>query len=70
MPGASIRVTTLKWFGEEAEVSSTIVYLLSRAASHIKGTCIRIDGGASSVNLNAVDVGDRAESVAFRASGT
>jgi citronellol/citronellal dehydrogenase len=33
-------------FGNEAEVSSAIVYLLSPAASYITGTCIRVDGGS------------------------
>jgi citronellol/citronellal dehydrogenase len=39
----------LKRLGEEAEVSSAIVYLLSPGAAYITGTCIRIDGGASLV---------------------
>jgi citronellol/citronellal dehydrogenase len=39
----------LKRLGEEAEVSSAIVYLLSRGAAFITGACIRIDGGASLV---------------------
>ena len=34
----------LKRLGEEAEVSSAIVYLLSRGAAFITGVCIRIDG--------------------------
>lgn len=33
-------------FGNEAEVSSAIAYLLSRASSYITGTCIRVDGGS------------------------
>jgi citronellol/citronellal dehydrogenase len=33
-------------FGNEAEVSSAIVYLLSPASSYITGTCIRVDGGS------------------------
>ena len=66
MLDAGIRATPLKRFGEEAEVSSAIVYLLSSAAAYITGTCIRVDGGASSVNPNAVEVGDRAGSVPFR----
>jgi citronellol/citronellal dehydrogenase len=41
----------LKRLGEEAEVSSAIVYLLSRGAAFITGTCIRIDGGASLVPM-------------------
>lgn len=33
--------------GEEAEVSSAIVFLLSPAAAYISGACITIDGGSS-----------------------
>jgi len=33
-------------FGNEAEVSAAIVFLLSPAASYITGTCLRVDGGA------------------------
>jgi len=33
-------------FGNEAEVSAGIVFLLSPAASYITGTCLRIDGGS------------------------
>jgi citronellol/citronellal dehydrogenase len=33
-------------FGNVAEVSSAITYLLSPAAAYITGSCIRIDGGA------------------------
>jgi citronellol/citronellal dehydrogenase len=36
----------LQRFGNEAEVSSAIVYLLSPAASYITGTYIRVDGGS------------------------
>ncbi len=32
--------------GEEAEVSSAIVFLLSPAAAYISGACINIDGGS------------------------
>ena len=53
---ASIRVTPLKRFAQEAEVSAAIVYLLSPAAAYLTGTCIRIDGGAS-LNPNAMDIG-------------
>jgi len=35
----------LQRFGTESEVSATIVFLLSEAASFITGTCIRVDGG-------------------------
>ena len=33
-------------FGNEAEVSAGIVFLLSPAASYITGSCLRIDGGS------------------------
>jgi len=33
-------------FGNEAEVSAGIVFLLSPAASYITGACLRIDGGS------------------------
>ncbi len=33
-------------FGNEAEISAGIVFLLSPAASYITGTCLRIDGGS------------------------
>jgi citronellol/citronellal dehydrogenase len=36
----------LQRYGTEAEVSAAVVFLLSRAASFITGTCIRVDGGA------------------------
>lgn len=35
----------LQRFGNEAEVSAAIVFLLSPAAAYITGSCIRIDGG-------------------------
>jgi citronellol/citronellal dehydrogenase len=35
----------LQRFGNEAEVSAAIVFLLSPGASYITGSCIRIDGG-------------------------
>lgn len=62
---ASIRVTPLKRFAQEAEVSAAIVYLLCPAAAYLTGTCIRIDGGAS-LNPNAMDVGGALGSTAFR----
>lgn len=37
----------LRRLGEEAEVSSVIVFLLSEAAAFVTGVCVRIDGGAS-----------------------
>ncbi len=39
----------LKRFGNEAEVSSAIVYLLSPAASFITGSLLRVDGGRPNV---------------------
>jgi len=33
-------------FGNESEVSASIVFLLSPAAAFITGTCLRVDGGA------------------------
>jgi citronellol/citronellal dehydrogenase len=36
----------LQRYGTEAEVSAAVVFLLSRAASFVTGTCIRVDGGA------------------------
>lgn len=62
---ASISVTPLKRFGQEAEVSSAIVYLLCPAAAYLTGSCIRVDGGAS-LNPNAMDVGGSTPSPAFR----
>jgi len=35
----------LQRFGNEAEVSAAIVFLLSPAAAYITGDCIRVDGG-------------------------
>ena len=37
----------LRRLGEEAEVSSVIVFLLSEAAAFVTGVCVKIDGGAS-----------------------
>lgn len=39
--------TPLKRMGEEAEVSSAIVFLLSEGAAFITGSCIKTDGGSS-----------------------
>lgn len=38
-------------YGNVAEVSSAIVYLLSPAAAFITGSCIRVDGGAPNARL-------------------
>ncbi len=40
-----VRKVPLQRFGNEAEVSAAIVFLLSEAAAFITGTCIRVDGG-------------------------
>lgn len=40
------REIPLQRFGNEAEVSAAIVFLLSPAAAFITGSCIRVDGGA------------------------
>jgi citronellol/citronellal dehydrogenase len=38
-------------FGNVAEVSSAITYLLSQASAYITGSCIRIDGGAPNARV-------------------
>jgi citronellol/citronellal dehydrogenase len=40
------RKVPMQRFGNESEVSSAIVYLLSPAASYITGSCVRVDGGS------------------------
>lgn len=40
-------VAPMKRLGEEAEVSSAIVWLLSEGAAFVTGSCIKIDGGSS-----------------------
>ncbi|MCV7301280.1 SDR family oxidoreductase [Mycobacterium barrassiae] len=40
------REIPLQRYGTEAEVSAAVVFLLSRGASFITGTCVRVDGGA------------------------
>ncbi len=40
-----VRKVPLQRFGNEAEVSAAIVFLLSDAASFITGSCLRVDGG-------------------------
>jgi citronellol/citronellal dehydrogenase len=42
----------LKRFGSESEVSASIVFLLSDAASFISGSCVRIDGAAPNARLH------------------
>ncbi len=39
------RKVPLQRFGNEAEVSGAIVFLLSAAASYITGSVLRVDGG-------------------------
>jgi citronellol/citronellal dehydrogenase len=39
------RKVPLQRFGNEAEVSAAIVFLLSDAAAYVTGACLRIDGG-------------------------
>jgi citronellol/citronellal dehydrogenase len=39
------RKVPLQRFGNEAEVSAAVVFLLSEAAAFITGTCLRVDGG-------------------------
>ncbi len=38
-------------FGNNAEVSAAIVFLLSPAASYITGSCIRVDGGSPNARI-------------------
>jgi len=45
------KTVPMQRFGNAAEVSGAIVYLLSPAASYITGTCIRIDGGAPNARV-------------------
>ena len=40
------KTVPLQRYGNVAEVSSAITYLLSPAAASITGACIRVDGGA------------------------
>lgn len=40
-----MRKVPLQRFGNEAEISAAIVFLLSEAAAYITGSCIRVDGG-------------------------
>jgi citronellol/citronellal dehydrogenase len=42
----------LKRLGTEAEVSASIVFLLSEAAAFISGTTLRVDGAAPNAKVN------------------
>jgi citronellol/citronellal dehydrogenase len=55
----------LQRFGTEAEVSAAIVFLLSRAASYITGSCIRIDGGAPNARRGWWDLQPATNNEAF-----
>jgi citronellol/citronellal dehydrogenase len=54
----------LRRMGEEAEVSSAIVFLLSPAAAFITGITVQIDGAAS-LGSDIFPLGDEARSVPF-----
>jgi citronellol/citronellal dehydrogenase len=45
------KAVPMQRYGNVAEVSGAIVYLLSPAAAYITGTCIRIDGGAPNARV-------------------
>jgi citronellol/citronellal dehydrogenase len=53
-------------FGTESEVSATVVFLVSPAASYITGATIRVDG-ASSLYRHPVSLVDHAPQPAFKA---
>ena len=48
-------------FGNEAEVSASIVFLLSPAASFISGTVLRVDGARPQVRMGMGPVAASAE---------
>ena len=48
-------------FGTEAEVSASIVFLLSPAASFISGTVLRVDGARPQVRMGMGAVGAGAD---------
>ncbi|WP_407715821.1 SDR family oxidoreductase [Comamonas testosteroni] len=48
-------------FGNEAEVSAAVVFLLSPAASFISGTVLRVDGARPQVRMGMVPVAASAE---------
>ena len=52
-------------YGTEAEVSAAVVFLLSRAASFITGTCIRVDGGAPNAKPGWWELEPAEHNVAF-----
>jgi citronellol/citronellal dehydrogenase len=35
----------LQRLGTESEISAAIVFMLSRAAAYVTGSCLRVDGG-------------------------
>jgi citronellol/citronellal dehydrogenase len=55
----------LQRYGTEAEVSAAVVFLLSRAASFITGTCIRVDGGAPNAKPGWWELEPAEHNVAF-----
>lgn len=42
----------LQRYGNEAEVSAAIVFLLSEAAAFVTGACLRVDGGVPTARPN------------------
>ena len=55
----------LQRYGTEAEVSAAVVFLLSRAASFITGTCVRVDGGAPNAKPGWWELEPAEHNVAF-----
>lgn len=53
-------------YGNVAEVSSAIVYLLSPAAAFITGSCIRVDGGAPNARQCWIEPQAHEKSLTFR----
>lgn len=53
-------------FGNVAEISSAIVYLLSPGASFVTGTCLRVDGGAPNARVCFKDLETHDRSEAYR----
>ena len=39
-------MTPDKRLGNPEDIAGTVVYLCSRASSHVNGTCVTIDGGS------------------------